>query len=72
MSDTIKFTVEGPDSEHGHVRVERVVEQLERLLSALNGIDRLVGDADRPKLYYRISEATHSSPMSITLEPVTV
>lgn len=66
----IKFSVEGLDSENGHLRLDEVLEQLEHLLATLNGIDRIVGNSGRPLLYYRIKAVSHSSPLRFTLEPV--
>ena len=66
----ITIKVEGFDSEHGHVRADEFVDELSQLLTVLNGIDRLVGNTNQPTLYYRIVAVKHSSPLSVTLEPV--
>lgn len=66
----ITLTVEGTDSEGGHVRADELISKLEHLLDALNGIDRLVGDTGRAAIYYRVVAAGHQSPFHITLEPV--
>jgi hypothetical protein len=70
MSDQITYSVDGVDSENGHVRVDEFLERIDHLLTALNGIDRLVGKSGSPKLYYRIVAAAHASPLSITLQPM--
>lgn len=70
MSNLITLTVEGIETEHGHVPLDDFLDRLDHLLTALNGIDRIVGQTGSPKLYYRIVSATHSSPLQITLEPV--
>ena len=70
MSEQITYSVDGLDSEHGHVAFGDFLDRLEHLLAALNGIDRLVGQTGNPKLYYRIVKASHSSPLTITLQPV--
>jgi len=70
MSNQITYSVSGLDSENGHVALGEFVDRIEHLLSALNGIDRLVGESQSPKLYYRIVNASHSSPLTITLEPM--
>jgi hypothetical protein len=70
MSDQITHSVEGLDSEHGHISAAQFLDKLEHLLSALNGIDRVIGQSGTPKLYYRIVNATHSSPLTFTLQPV--
>ncbi len=66
----ITWTVEGPETENGHVRADDFVDKIEHLLSALNGIDKVVGQTAQPTLYYRIVALSHSSPISITIEPV--
>jgi len=66
----IKLKVEGLDAEQGHVPVDEFLEKLTHLVTALNEIDRLVGQSGSPKLYYRIVNATHGSPLEVTLEPV--
>lgn len=68
--NAITLCVEGLDSEGGHVRLDDLLEQLEHLLTTLNGIDRLVSETGAPTLYYRVTKASHSSPLRITLEPV--
>jgi hypothetical protein len=69
-TNLITIKVEGFDSENGHVRADEFVDELARLLTVLNGIDRLVGNTNQPTLYYRIVGVKHSSPLSVTLEPV--
>lgn len=66
----ITLRVDGLESERGHVTVDEFLERLTHLLNALNGIDKLVGDTGSPRLYYRIVNAKHDSPLQITLEPV--
>ena len=70
IQNQITWTVEGPDAENGHVRADDFVEEIDHLLSALNGIDKTVGRTTQPTLYYRIVKLSHSSPISITIEPV--
>ncbi len=66
----ITWTVEGPDKENGHVRADEFIDKVDHLLSALNGVDRVVSGTSQPTLYYRIVALSHSSPISITIEPV--
>jgi hypothetical protein len=70
MSELITYCVEGLDSEHGHVSVAEFLDKINHLLCALNGIDRVVGQSATPNLYYQIVNASHSSPLTITLQPV--
>jgi hypothetical protein len=67
----IALTVEGLESENGHVRADEFIDKLTHFLTALNGIDRLVGQSGSPSLYYRIVGAVHNgTPLKFTLEPV--
>jgi hypothetical protein len=66
----ITLTVEGTDSEAGHVRADELCDSLNHLLTTLNGIDRLVGGTGSPTLYYRIVNVSHASPLRLTLEPI--
>jgi hypothetical protein len=66
----ITMEFDGPASEQGHVRLDEFIEKLEDLITTLNGIDRLVGETAQTTLYYRIVAVSHSSPLTITIEPV--
>jgi hypothetical protein len=66
----IVLELEGLPSERGHVRLQDLLNQLHALKAALDSVDRHVGDTPRAALYYRIVSVTHSSPLTITLEPV--
>src|SRR5438309_2231453 len=69
-SKLIKLEVEGVASEQGHVRFDEFLQKLEDLLIALNDVDRIVGNTQRPALYYRVVDVSHGSEVAITLEPV--
>ena len=69
-SNLITLEVEGVSNRNGHVRFDELLKKLEDLLVTLNGIDRIVGNTFQPTLYYRVVKVKHSSPISITLEPV--
>jgi hypothetical protein len=69
-SKLIKLEVEGVASEEGHVRFDELLQKLEDLLIALNGVDRIVGNTFQPTLYYRVVDVSHGSEVAITLEPV--
>jgi hypothetical protein len=66
----ITLKIEGAISEEGHVRADEFLAEVNDLLVALNGIDRIVGQTAQPTLYYRIVAVSHQSPLSITLRPV--
>jgi hypothetical protein len=70
MSEQITYSVDGLESEGGHVSLSEFLDKIDHLLTALNGIDRIVGQSGSPKMYYRIVNASHTSPLTITLEPV--
>jgi hypothetical protein len=70
MSNLITFQIEGAPSEDGHMPLSDFIYRLEQLLLALNAMDRIVGQTAQPTLYYRIVDASHHSPISLTIEPV--
>jgi len=69
-ANLITLKVEGLESERGHITADEFLDRFTHLLNALNGIDKLVGQTGSPQLYYRIVNATHDSPLQITLEPI--
>jgi hypothetical protein len=66
----IVFQVEGLDSENGHVRLDSLLSQLKALEESLQSVERLVDDKDQATIYYRVVDASHSSPIRFVLEPV--
>ena len=70
MSDLITVQIEGTPDQDGHVILADFLQRIDQLLQALNGIDRVVGQTERPTLNYRIVDTKHTSPISITLKPV--
>jgi hypothetical protein len=70
MSNLITLQIEGIPSEGGHILVSDFIERLESLLLTLNDIDLMVGQTSQPTLKYRIVNATHGSPLTLTLEPI--
>lgn len=69
-SKLITYSVEGVSAESGHIRADYLVDKLDNLLTALNDIDRIVGNTYQPTLYYRVVKVEHGSPLTITIEPV--
>ncbi len=65
----ITLTIEGSSVDHGHVRLSDFLEELEALKEALRQTERSVFNAD-PQLYYRIVDASHSSPLRMVIEAV--
>jgi hypothetical protein len=70
MSNLITLQIEGLPTDGGHVLVSDFISRLENLLASLNGFDRTEGGTSQPTLNYRIVDARHSSPLTLTLEPV--
>lgn len=70
MGDEITCSIDGLDSEGGHVQLADLLDRLGHVLNLLSGIDRLVGEAGTPRLYYRIVQATHNRRLRFGLEPV--
>jgi hypothetical protein len=64
----IAMSLKGLDQEHGHVRLDDFLSQLAALKNALVCVDREINQ--KPVLYYRVVNMTHSSPVTITLEPM--
>ena len=65
---TIQF--EGDPAEGGHVRLSIFIKKLEALKKALNKTERLITQSDEITVTYRIVNASHSSPLTCTLEAV--
>jgi len=70
MSNSITLQLEGLPSQDGHLLLADFLARAQNLLSALIGIDRIEGDSQEETLTYRIIDARHTSPLSLTLEPV--
>ncbi len=68
----IVLQLEGLDTDKGHVRLDALVEELGFLKRSLQTIDRLVDEQGHTAVYYRVVDAKHSSPLTITLEPVKI
>jgi len=66
-----QITVElvGAPEDDGHLRLSEFIKQLQAVKAALKQTERTITGKDEPELYYRIVRATHSSPLSVTIEP---
>lgn len=67
---TITFKIEGTSDEEGHVSLTDFLTQLDLLQQTLKRFDALADETGRPRVYYRIVDASHSSPLTMVLEPV--
>lgn len=68
----ITLTLEGSRTDQGHVRLSDLVEELEALKEALRQTERSMFANEPNQVYYRIVDASHSSPLKLVLEPVPV
>ena len=59
----------GKHEDEQHVRLYEFIVQLNALRQALVNTDRIVNRQEKPTLYYRIVDLSHSSPASVVLEP---
>ncbi len=70
MSNLINLQLDGVPSQDGHVLLADFLERASSLLAALNEIDRLESNGFETTLNYRIVDAKHTSPLTLTIEPV--
>lgn len=66
----ITFQIQGTAQEEGHVTLRAFLDQMELLLKTMRRFDALVDDVGQPRVYYRIINASHQSPLTMELEPV--
>lgn len=66
----IIIQLEGSLDDSGHLRLGELIQQLEFVRSALKQTERIVAGKDG-LLYYRVTDLSHNSPVSITIEPAT-
>ncbi|WP_395742192.1 hypothetical protein [Prosthecobacter sp.] len=64
----ITIEIEGLDSQENHVLLGDFLEELKNLQASMMRVDRLIDGT--PSVDFRIVDATHSSPLTITLEPI--
>jgi hypothetical protein len=74
MKDThgkrLKFRIRGGPEDGGDIRLSDFITQLNAISGLLATLDRSVADSERTSAYYRIVDASHASPMTVTLEAV--
>lgn len=64
----ICITLEGPDTEQGHVRATDFVNTLERIASMLRRLDRKISSNGKESFYLRVVDLSHASPTRVVLE----
>ncbi len=69
-SNRLTLTIEGSSVDDGHVRLADLIDELEALKEALRQTERSMYNNQRAEVYYRIIDASHSSPLRMVLEPV--
>jgi hypothetical protein len=70
MSNLITLKLDGLPTQDGHMLLSDFLARAENLLAALNAIDCDEGIYGETTVSYRIVDARHSSPLSLTIEPV--
>ncbi len=69
QGERITMELIGAPEDDGHLRLSELIKQLQAVKSALKQTERTITGRDEPELYYRVVNVTHSSPLSVTLEP---
>jgi hypothetical protein len=69
-TNRIRISVEGDPKDHGHVRLNEFLQQLDAVRQALRHTQELIPTENRTQVYYRIINATRRSPLTVTLEAV--
>ena len=64
----IKIQLKGAFSDDHHVRLSDFIIQLNALQLALVNTESIISGSNKPSLYYRIIDLTHSSPSTVLLE----
>ena len=70
QTEVITIRIEGKGEEGGHVRLEDFISQLQSFEDVLIQTAHILSKPHRPKVKFRIVSATHTSPISLGLEPV--
>ncbi len=70
MSNLVTLKLEGLPSQAGHVLLEDFLRRAAGLQTALRCVDRIEGNLFDETLDYRIVDASHRSPLSLTVEMV--
>jgi hypothetical protein len=69
-TETLKMRLRGALQDDEHVRLNAFIGQLDALLNALNRTECMVSGAERASLHYRVTDLSHSSPATVTLDAV--
>jgi hypothetical protein len=67
--ERITMELVGAAEDDGHLRLSEFIKQLQAVKSALKQTGRTITGKDEPELYYKVVQVTHSSPLSVTIEP---
>lgn len=72
MSDLQRITIrmEGLPEEGGHLRLTDFLKRLEDWKKVLNQVGQADGSGEGSDIYYRVVNLSHSSPVTIELEPI--
>lgn len=64
----ITLTLEGLSSDEEHVQLSALIEQLQKVKTALNNAERLVTRKNQVNIIYKIVRVSHNSPLELELE----
>jgi hypothetical protein len=72
LPDKIIIQLEGSTEDHGHLRLNELIKQLELVASALKHTEQTVTGKDERRVYYRVVDLSHNSPVTCVLEAVPI
>lgn len=72
LGDKIIIQLEGSTEDHGHLRLNELIKQLEIVASALKHTEQTVTGKDGRQVYYRVVDLSHNSPVTCVLEAVSI
>jgi len=70
QNNRIVFELEGLPDEGGHLKLGDLLSQLRALQKSLLKISLAGSSSTKSKIYYRVVDLSHSSPVRVVLEPV--
>lgn len=67
-SNILKIRLRGAEADSEHVRLQEFIKQLEAVRIALKHTEHLVSDDGKSPINYLITDLTHSSPATVSIE----
>jgi hypothetical protein len=66
MGRKVTIRLIGSDNDLQHVQFTDFLTQLHAVRIALENVERVISGYDRPSVYFRVTNLSHSSPATIT------